>query len=153
MKSLNTARTLGIARAALTMAALTLASCSANDLTNQQEVASLSSTAQVGEYCTRNVSSHVLSLEDAHGKPFKLVHSPGYGWKYVAGQRSEAGDSAFGASKVELSPVPDAHAETTIGVPTADPMAVFIDGLTGYTFAWTRDTGWKFVGHVTDGQP
>jgi hypothetical protein len=32
-------------------------------------------------------------------------------------------------------------------------MAVFIDGPTGYTFAWTAEGGWKFVGHLSDGAP
>jgi hypothetical protein len=31
-------------------------------------------------------------------------------------------------------------------------MAVFIDGPTGYTFAWNGDSGWKFVGQISDGQ-
>jgi hypothetical protein len=30
------------------------------------------------------------------------------------------------------------------------PTTVFIDGPTGYTYFWTPEIGWKFVGRVTD---
>lgn len=32
----------------------------------------------------------------------------------------------------------------------SDPVAVFVDGPTGYTFVWSADTGWKFVGPLGD---
>jgi hypothetical protein len=31
-----------------------------------------------------------------------------------------------------------------------EPLTVFIDGPTGFTFVWMRDAGWKFVGRVVD---
>lgn len=30
------------------------------------------------------------------------------------------------------------------------PMTVFIDGPTGFTYVWTRDQGWKYVGRISD---
>ena len=34
-----------------------------------------------------------------------------------------------------------------------EPLSVFIDGPSGFTFVWNRDGGWKFVGKVTDRKP
>jgi hypothetical protein len=31
-----------------------------------------------------------------------------------------------------------------------DPLSVFIDGPTGYTFTWTGEGGWKFAGRISD---
>jgi hypothetical protein len=28
------------------------------------------------------------------------------------------------------------------------PLTVFIDGPSGYTYVWMRDEGWKFVGRI-----
>jgi hypothetical protein len=147
MNTLMAARTLGIARTGLAIAALALSGCSADDLTRQQ-VASLAGTAAAGEYCPDAALPHVLFLEDANGNPFKLMHSPSQGWKYLAAARSEGVARTLSARKVDFSPVAASYAETT---PTgANPMAVFIDGPTGYTFAWNADTGWKFVGYITE---
>jgi hypothetical protein len=33
-------------------------------------------------------------------------------------------------------------------VPSAEPLTVFIDGPSGYTFVWTREGAWKFVGKI-----
>lgn len=87
MKTSTASRTLVVARIGLTIAAFALGSCSADDLTKEQEFARLARAA------------------------------------------AQAGTTAL---------------------PTDDPMAVFIDGPTGYTFAWTNDGGWKFVGHIAD---
>jgi hypothetical protein len=91
---------------------------------------------------------HVLFLEDANGNAFQLMHSPGQGWKYLAAAKSEGVARTLSARKLDLSPVAASYAETT--PPGADPMAVFIDGPTGYAFAWNADPGWKFVGHLTE---
>jgi hypothetical protein len=143
MKTLTVARTLGIAETGLAIAALALVGCSADDLRDQR-VASFAGTAAAGEYCPDAALPRVLFLEDANGNTFRLGHFPGRGWKYLAAPKSE--DVAGTLS--DLFPVAASHAETTL--PGADPMAVFIDGPTGYTFAWDSDTGWKFVGHITE---
>jgi hypothetical protein len=43
-----------------------------------------------------------------------------------------------------------AHA-ATLGALDGDPLTVFIDGPTGYTFVWTDTSGWKFVGYLSGG--
>lgn len=146
MKTLTVARTLGIAKTGLAIAALALVGCSADD-SRDQRIASVAGTA-AGEYCPDAALPHVLFLEDANGNAFQLMHSPGQGWKYLAAAKSEGVARTLSARKVDFSPVAASYAETT--PPGADPMAVFIDGPTGYTFAWDSDTGWKFVGHITE---
>lgn len=147
MNTLMAARTLGIAKTGLAIVVLALVGCSADDLTDQR-VAGLAGTAAAGEYCRDAALPHVLFLEDANGNAFQLMHSPGQGWKYLAAAKSEGVARTLSARKVDFSPVAASYAETT--PPGADPMAVFIDGPTGYTFAWNADTGWKFVGHITE---
>jgi hypothetical protein len=34
--------------------------------------------------------------------------------------------------------------------PDGDPLTVFIDGPSGFTFVWDREGGWKFVGKIVD---
>ena len=34
--------------------------------------------------------------------------------------------------------------------PGDEPLTVFIDGPSGFTFVWYRESGWKFVGKVSD---
>lgn len=75
------------------------------------------------QQCTAQAPTHTLSLRDPTGNELRLGLLPGCGWKYMA-------DAAT--------------------APLDDLMAVFIDGPTGYTYAWIRDAGWKFVGRLTD---
>jgi hypothetical protein len=143
MKTFNAARTLGIAKTGLAIAAFALVGWSAHESTDQL-VASLAAT---GQYSPNAALSHVLFLEDAKGNAFELRHSPGRGWEYLAAAKAEDVAATLPARKVDLSPVAASYAETT---PPDDPMAVFIDGPTGYAFAWDSDSGWKFVGRITE---
>lgn len=38
-------------------------------------------------------------------------------------------------------------------IPDGEPLTVFIDGPSGFTFVWDRDGGWKFVGKIVDKSP
>jgi hypothetical protein len=99
-------------------------------------------------------NSRTLVLEDAAGNVRRLVHSRDQGWRFVSDAQPE--DSSSALQRVNLSLLPSAHARDS--APTSgnsadgQPMAVFIDGPTGYTFAWTGDSGWKFVGQISDDQ-
>lgn len=145
--SSTASRRLVIARTGLTIAALVLASCTADDLT--QAVSTPSATPRGEQQCAGDTSPHTISLKDADGNAFQLVHCRGSGWKHVAEGSSNRGEGKPSLRKIDFSPVATAQAGT-ISSPTEEPMAVFIDGPTGYAFAWTSDGGWKFVGHVTD---
>ena len=37
--------------------------------------------------------------------------------------------------------------------PADEPLTVFIDGPSGFTFVWDREGGWKFVGKIVDKGP
>ena len=91
-------------------------------------------------------SPQVLDFKDVDGNTARLLYSPGEGWKYLD---HRATDGATGvADNAWLSPVATAHAESL--APRLDPMTVFIDGPTGYVYAWTPDAAWKFVGYIGD---
>lgn len=153
MKTSTASNTLGVARASMAVAAFALASCAADELSEQQvaalaQAAPTMSTAPAsdGQPCAGQ-RSHALLLEDSAGKPFQLVHIFGCGWKRMPTDKT---DDGVALPAISLTPVVAAHAEA-IEAKSADPLAVFIDGPTGHTFAWTAEDGWKFVGYLRDG--
>jgi hypothetical protein len=156
MNTSTASRALVVARTGLTIAAFTLISCAADDLTSAQKGASLpmpmptmSAASADEQHCAGHASTHTLFLEDADGNAFQLVYVGGCGWKYVAGGKSADSDNNLAFRKMEFSWVATAQAET-MATSSEDPLAVFVDGPTGYTFIWTAGTGWKFVGHITE---
>ncbi len=152
MKTSTASHTLGVARTVAAIAAFTLASCAADDLTGEQAVASLTKAAPAmsampsGQQPCTGHESHILFLKDADGTAFRLVHIRGCGWKQVADGNTR--EDSLALLEMSFSPVAMSQAETTTA--TSDPMAVFIDGPTGYTFVWTGESGWKFVGYLSD---
>ena len=118
-------------------------------------LAKLANEDVAAEHCVGENSSRTLVLEDAAGNVRRLVHSPVQGWRFVGD--AESPDSMSALQRVKLSLLPSAHALDS--APTSgtgantQPLAVFIDGPTGYTFAWNGDSGWKFVGQMSDTQP
>jgi hypothetical protein len=137
------------------LAGFVAVSCIADDSTSEQKLAGLALplpsaiVAPTGEQqCADHAPALTLLLQDAGGKALQLAFSPGRGWKYVVSGKSSGGEDKLGLPKRSFSSVtPQADVTTAV---IDDPMAVFVDGPTGYVFAWTRDAGWKFVGHVTD---
>ena len=94
MRTSTTSRTLTVARTGLTIAAIAVASCAADDrtnelagLTNSAPTMSTASSSEV-QPCTGH-QSHTLFLEDTDGAAFRLVHVRGCGWKQVAGRNPE----------------------------------------------------------------
>jgi hypothetical protein len=135
MKPCTDTRTLATARTVVAIAAFALASCAADDLT--------ATTDQ--QPCAGQEPTQTISLEDAQGQSFRLAHFSECGWKYI----SNRDESEPTLGKLSLSPVAESRADT----PYEDPLAVFVDGPTGYTFAYVQDTGWKFIGQVTNDNP
>ena len=103
------------------------------------------------QHCVSD-NARALVLEDAAGNVRRLAHSPDQGWRFVGD--AEPADSLSAWQRVKLSLLPSAHAldsaPTSGDSADGQPMAVFIDGPTGYTFAWTSDAGWKYVGRVSE---
>jgi hypothetical protein len=137
MKTCNDKRTFARARTVATLAAFALASCAADDLTEQTQT-----SAATTEPCSGQEPTQTIFLEDAQGHSFRLAHFSRCGWKYIS-DRDDSGP------KLSFAPV----AESRAAAPNDDPLAVFVDGPTGYTFAYTQDTGWKFVGHIANDNP
>jgi hypothetical protein len=118
-------------------------------------LAKLSSDEPGVQRCATENYSRTLVLEDAAGNVRRLVHSPAQGWKFVGDAEPADGMRAF--ERMKLSVLPSAHAlesaPTSGNSSDAQPLAVFIDGPTGYTFAWTGENGWRFIGHISEEHP
>jgi hypothetical protein len=78
----------------------------------------------------------VLSLRGPGGEASRLVRVPGVGWTHTG--KVSSGSDGDGALRRTSS----------VSTPTQAPLSVFIDGPTGYTFLFTQDSGWKFVGVI-----
>ena len=120
----------------LILAALVAASCAADDFTSPQSAASLPDPGGANA-----ASQYTLDLEDGSGHPFQLVYQAGQGWTHVAAT-AEGGRAAV--EKVNYQREDTSKAAE----PAGEIMSVFIDGPTGYTYTWSSEKGWKFVGHI-----
>ena len=135
MKPCTDKRTLLAARTVLAIAAFALASCAADDLTAKTDQ----------QPCAGQEPTQTIFLEDAQGQSFRLAYFSECGWKYI----SSRDESEPTPGKLSFSPVSESRADT----PAEDPLAVFVDGPTGYTFAYVQDAGWTFIGQVTNDNP
>lgn len=149
----STASNRSVTRIGLAVAAFTLAGYAAGDLTSEQQLALAqaapvknSSTSDDEQPC-RADPSHTLLLKSPDGKAFQLVHFRGCGWKQLS--VNDSGDDNVALPQMSFAPISAAHAEASAQT-TADPLAVFVDGPTGYTFVYTTEAGWKFVGYLND---
>jgi hypothetical protein len=126
-------------------AAVTAASCSAHDRTRDASYMGLGplptvTAAPASVPCTAHSAVHTLSLRSPDNRALQLAYVSGCGWRLLA-------DTTRGARA--FANVAAAPAGNSVAL-MSEPMTVFIDGPTGYTFAWSRDEGWKFIGHLVD---
>jgi hypothetical protein len=152
-------RTLSAALTGLALAVITQVSYAARDVASETQIAGLTETVQ----CTpaRAIpeprragrgSPLTLYMEDPNGDAFRLVHVQGTGWKFAESWKSpdRAGHSLFRkAAFWSTTPAPAPKEE----VADDEPLTVFIDGPSGFTYVWNRDAGWKFVGKIADRSP
>jgi hypothetical protein len=154
MTTLTEPRFLACVSGGLIITLATLTGCT-NPSDTTAIVSAAANTELSAGYCAADTSAHTLVVKDVDGHTLKLVRSPGYGWRYQPDPHAERITVNRTFPQVELSPVMSAHAledaatERELGS-HVDPLAVFIDGPTGYTFTWTGEGGWKFVGRVSD---
>lgn len=111
--------------------------------------ASQAPPASVERSTTGHAAPVTIYVEDPQGNAFRLVHVVGSGWRYVAGWQASDGRFTSLLRKVTLRAPPPAAASTA---PSVEPLTVFIDGPSGYTFVWTREGAWKFVGKIAGGR-
>ena len=81
-----------------------------------------------------------LVVEGPTGARFGLLYTAGQGFRFVDRVASDDAIQVAANDKIAL-PVLEEEAQ---------PLTVFIDGPTGYTFVWMPDHGWRFVGHIVD---
>ncbi|ACC75662.1 hypothetical protein PPMP20_16440 [Paraburkholderia phymatum] len=84
-----------------------------------------------------------LMIQSPAGGVVRLTYVPDEGWK---------ADPAVSVERAAAS-VPPSEANSALDEATHKPMTVFIDGPTGFTYFWSREHGWKFVGRLSDRLP
>ena len=82
-----------------------------------------------------------ILVDDPAGNRVRLTHVPGSGWKFESGKRA-----ALALRKTALKSAPAAASDAD----TNASLTVFIDGPSGFTYVWNRDTGWTFIGKLVD---
>jgi len=149
MKSWNLRPPLYAALAGVALAVVAPASVAAPDVAPDAQVASLAGRTQMTPAPSAAAAPFTLYLEDASGNAFRLVRVEGSGWKYADGwkapesrAKSPLQDVRYEASRVERP------AEEMSNVD--EPLTVFIDGPSGFTFVYNQEGGWKFVGKLAD---
>jgi len=140
----------------IALAAMAQISYAARDLASQtqatgltQPVKDTSATASAEPRIAEPSSPLTLYLEDTNGKPFRLIQVPGTRWKYADGWKSNGHESNSPFQRTEFA----AGSRTTAAngdVAYDDPLTVFIDGPSGFTFVWKQDGGWEFVGKIAN---
>lgn len=81
-----------------------------------------------------------IDVSAQNGSTFRLIYTPGNGWRFAdpMGPKLASVDSP-------QQPTGPIHAP-----PDEIPQSVFVDGPSGYVFAYVVDEGWKFLGSVAD---
>jgi len=154
--TLNMRRALSAALIGLTLAAITQVSYAAGDVASQTQIAILTeapppaSASAIAEPRRSGPRSPLtLYMEGTNGNAFRLIHIQGTGWQYSEGWESPDSATASLSRKVELRST--LTARPAKGALAADePLTVFIDGPSGFTFVWDREGGWKYVGKIVD---
>jgi hypothetical protein len=81
-----------------------------------------------------------LVVKSASGSTSRLTYVENDGWQF------DDSDASLKRGEARLTPV-----TTQRGEPGAkQPLTVFIDGPSGFTYIWVRDEGWKFVGRIAE---
>jgi hypothetical protein len=81
-----------------------------------------------------------LLVQSASGGTSRLTYVENDGW------RLDDPNAVRKPGEVRLTPVATQSEEPG----TKQPLTVFIDGPSGFTYVWVRDEGWKFVGRVVE---
>lgn len=81
-----------------------------------------------------------IAVNAHNGSTFRLVYTPGNGWRFA----DPMGPKLASASSAQEPTGP------IQALPDEIPQSVFVDGPSGYVFAYVVDEGWKFLGSVAD---
>ncbi|MEM5390004.1 hypothetical protein VSR68_41795 [Paraburkholderia phymatum] len=87
-----------------------------------------------------------LLVQAPTGSAVQLTYAANDGWS------ANPDTTAAGQDAGRIGPVDVSHSTEDPGFdqPPGKPMTVFIDGPTGFTYLWSRERGWTFVGRLTE---
>ena len=151
VKTLHIRRALtGLAFAAITTVSYAVPDVASEPRIERNEAAQLATAPARAEpsYAGRG-SPLTLYVEDSSGNTFRLIRVEGAGWKYAEGRKSSGSAAASLFRRVVFRSTAPARPAKEV-TPDDEPLTVFIDGPSGFTFVWHRESGWKFVGKVSD---
>jgi hypothetical protein len=83
-----------------------------------------------------------LTLQTPSGGTSRLTYVHEDGWRLE--------DYAAPSKQDEARITPTSAERQQEASSSEQPMSVFIDGPTGFTYVWVADQGWKFVGRLSD---
>jgi hypothetical protein len=152
MNTRSNPRSLRAGHFSVALMAAAVASCSTGEAGDSHKLASVMKRLPPMSTEQREPSACGLSgdpatsvrLEGANGQALRLAYFAGCGWKYIAANRGGVADANLSKTLYDAVNV----SSDTAPAGPEEPMTIFIDGPTGYTFAWTPAAGWKFVGHI-----
>ena len=81
-----------------------------------------------------------IAVSTQNGSTFRLVYTPGNGWRFA---------DPMGPRLASVGP-PQEPTGPIQALTDEIPQSVFVDGPSGYVFAYVLDEGWKFLGSVAD---
>ncbi|CAB3805708.1 hypothetical protein LMG27177_05910 [Paraburkholderia fynbosensis] len=84
-----------------------------------------------------------FAVESMSGDKSRLTYGANDGWR--------VDHRAGGAAVIEAKQV--AVAGEMDALQSGRPVSVFVDGPSGFTYVWSPDQGWRFVGRVTKSAP
>jgi hypothetical protein len=152
-------RALSTVLTGLALAAITQVSYAAGDVASETQIAGLTAGSQLAlapaiaePRRTGRGSPLTLYMEDSGGNAFRLVHLQGTGWRYAEGWQSPHSADASLPHKVGFQSTTSAPPAKDAS-PDDEPLTVFIDGPSGFTFVWDREGSWKFVGKIANESP
>jgi hypothetical protein len=124
-------------------------SVAAPDIASGTQVARLAG-AETSPAPSTAAAPFTLYLEDASGNAFRLVRVEGSGWKYADGWEAFESRAKTLLQEVKYEPSRAAEQPTAETSNVGEPLTVFIDGPSGFTFVYNHEGGWKFVGKLAD---
>ena len=138
----------GLALAAITTVSYAVPDIASEPRIERNEAAQLAPARAEPSYAGRG-SPLTLYVEDSSGNNFQLIRVEGTGWKYAEGRKSPGSVATSLFRRVVFRSTTPAQPPKEV-TPGDEPLTVFIDGPSGFTFVWHRESGWKFVGKVSD---
>lgn len=134
--------------ALVTFGQAALAGRGSDDSDDKRATVGLTRGASASSRTQQTIVSPAVTLfvETPTGTTVRLVYVPDGGWIFRDGKA----DPPLSGTALARTTAPQRVEAPAI---TNEPLTVFIDGPSGFTYVWMRDAGWKFVGRIADKRP